>query len=374
MTFAAHDLKYVQLPVGWDATYLSNFSMADGMTFDRIVSDIEGALSLYNGETPWYNDFISVAGDDEIAVEYPQGTLVTEAHSEYTPPKGQRPDFTGHMLPVLERDLGFRFTYDFLKKGRMSRVDGTIRAGLDAFRQWDEYLIVRRALRRADDTGEANGLGAGGLSPGFAAPAANTGVDFQPPRFGGESFDTNHTHYLGYAAANLAVGLSAMINHLREHGHPAPYELWISTENVATVTALTNFVGIQPVTQIFPADVERVTRNPTTPMGSVPYYVGSYGDGQGADAWIRVVPRVPQNYYWMGKPYGFGDARNPFRVRFDRRWGPPGLMLIATKMNYPLDDAYLFQAKGVGVGEDRTNGVAMFIDAGAAWAEATVPQ
>lgn len=363
MTFQAHDLKYVALPVGWDAAYLENYRLSDGITFDRVVADINAALTMFNAERPWYADFITLT--DEIGVEYPQGTLETEAHSEYTPPKPQRTDFTGHMLPVLERDLGFRFTRDFFVKGRMNRVDGSIRAGLDAFRQYREYLVVRRALRRTDDSGAASGLGTSGLSPGFATAAANTGVDYIPPRWGGETFDANHEHYLGYAAGSLATGLKAMKNHLLEHGHQPPFELWISTEDEPTVGALTDFIDIQPVTVMYGSTTSQTVGRPAN--DTAPRYVGSI-----YDMYVRVVPRVPQYFYWAGKPYGQGDPRNPFRLRFDPRWGPEGVLFIADKMDYPLNDAYLFEAKGVGVGEDRTNGVAMRINAGEAWADATV--
>lgn len=363
MTFQAHDLKYVALPVGWDAAYLENYRMSDGISFAQVVGDINAALNLFNAEQPWYANFTTIT--DEVAVEYPQGNLETEPHSEYTPPKPQRTDFTGHMLPVLERDLGFRFTRDFFVKGRMSRVDGSIRAGLDAFRQYREQLIVRRALRRTDDSGESNGLGSSGLSPGFATTAASTGVDYIPPRWGGETFLNTHEHYLSYAAASLATGLKAMSNHLREHGHQPPFECWISTEDEATVGALTDFVDIQPTTVIYDATT---TQTIGVPAGmTAPRYIGSI-----YEMYVRVVPRVPQYYYFAAKPHGSGDPRNPFRVRFDPRWGPEGVLFIADKQSYPLDDAFLFEAKGVGVGEDRTNGVAMFIDAGATWADATV--
>lgn len=367
MTFAAHDLKYVALPVGWDATYLSVYRMADGITLDRVVADIEGALSMFNAERPWYWDFITFQDDPEV--EYAQGNLQVEDHSEYTPPKGQRPEYTGHMLPVKKVDLGFRFTMDFFKEGNMRRVDGSIRKGIDAFRQWREYLLIKRALQRADDSGASKGLGSSGLSPGFATAAANTGVDFIPDRYGGETFDANHEHYTSVAAANLQAGLNAQISNLREHGHPTPYETWVSTENAATIAALTGFVGPQPVTQIFGDDTARSSRPPAA--SEVPYVLGSYGISGGFDTWIRVVPRVPQHYYFTSKPYGHGDPRNPFRLRQDPRWGA-GTMLIATNSNYPLDDAYLFEALGAGVGEDRTNGAAMFVDAGATWADATV--
>ena len=154
MTFQAHDLKYVSIPIGWDASYLENFRLADGISFAEVVSDIEMALGAFNSESPWYADVITVT--DEPAVEYPQGDLTTEAHSEYTPPKPQRTDFTGHMLPVIERDLGFRFTRDFFVKGRMSRVDASIRAGIDAFRQRREY----EAFSAAFVAGKAGGDGA----------------------------------------------------------------------------------------------------------------------------------------------------------------------------------------------------------------------
>lgn len=371
MTLQTHDLKFVKLPVGHDQAYLKNYAMADGITLDRVVSETETALRLFNGEANWYDNFIYIT--NEPTVEYGQGDLATEPHSEYTPPRGQRADFTGHMLPVIKRDLGFRFTQDFFVEGSMRRVQDSIRAGIDAFRQYREYLIIRRALRRTDDTGQQNGLGSTGISPGFATAAANTGVDYQPRRYGGTTFDTDHEHYASVAAASLGAGLNARIATLREHGHPLPYEVWIPTASVATVAALTGFTKIQPVTQVFGADSDRSIAAPGS-NAEVPYYIGSYSDGTGADAWVRVVPRMPSNYYWAGKPYGFNDPRNPFYLRYDPRWGMEGLMLIATKMDYPLSESYLFEAKGVGAGMDRTNGTALFIDAGATWADATVSE
>jgi len=363
MTFQVHDLKYIALPVGWDAAYLEQYRMADGITFAQVVADINAALTLFNQEQPWYSSFVTLT--DQPEVEYPQGSLETEPHSEYTPPKPQRSDFTGHMLPVLERDLGFRFTRDFFVKGRMSRVDGSIRAGLDAFRQYREQQVVRRALRQADDSGASSGLGSSGLSPGFATAAASTGVDYTPPVWGGETFTSNHEHYLGYAAASLATGLKAMKNHLLEHGHMPPFEVWISTEDEPTVAALTDFVEVQPVTVMLGAATPQTTGVPANQ--TAPRYIGSI-----YEMYVRVVPRVPQYYYFAAKPYGQGDPRNPFRVRWDPRWGPEGVLYLADEVNYPLSGSYLFEAKGVGVGEDRTNGVAMFIDAGESWADAAV--
>ena len=371
MTFAVHDLKYVALPVGWDAAYLRNFRLADGVTFDRIVAEIEAALVAFNNEAAWYDNFITITPEPEV--EYAQGDLKTEAHSEYVPPRPQRPDFTGHMLPVLERDVGLRFTRDFLVKGRFSRVQATIRKSIDAWRQYREYLIIRRALRRADDIGASKGLGASGISPGFATDAANTGVNYQPPRYGGKAFTTAHDHYLGYTAANLDTGLKEMIRTLREHGHAPPFELWVSSTDAPTVAALGGFNQIQPTNQIFGDDTAR-SALPADTSGDVPYLIGTYGDGQSADANVRVVPRMPDNYYFLARPYGFGDMLSPFHVRYDPRWGSEGVMHIADKVAYPLADSYLFEAKGVGVGEDRTNGVAMFIDAGAAWVDATVSE
>jgi hypothetical protein len=363
MTVQVHDLKYISLPVGWDATYLKNYAMADGITFDRVVGDINQSLAMFNSEQKWYDNFIAIT--DQPEVEYPQGNLSVEDHTEYTPPKPQRTDFTGHMLPVLEKDLGYRFTRDFFVKGRFSRVQGSVRAGIDAFRQHQEYMIIKRALQRADDSGASKGLGTSGISPGFATTAANTGVDYIPPRYAGQTFLNTHEHYLSYAAASLATGIGVMINHLREHGHVPPYELWISDDDAATVGALTGFVNVTPVTQM-----AGTSSNQTVGVSAqldVPYYLGSY-----KECYVRVIPRMPQYYYFMSKPYGFNDMRNPFRMRFDPRWGAEGVMLMATDPSYPLSGAYLFEAKGVGVGEDRTNGVAMFIDAGATWADATV--
>jgi len=364
MTFQVHDLKFVSLPVGWDASYLEQYRMADGITFAQVVGDIDQALRLFNAEQPWYNNAITLT--DQPEVEYRQGgALVTEPHSEYTPPKPQRTDFTGHMLPVLERDLGFRFTRDFFVKGRMSMVDASIRAGIEAFRQYREQQIVRRALRRTDDSGAASGLGSSGLSPGFATTAGSTGVDFTPPPFGGETFASTHEHFLSYAAANLAAALKVMKNHLLEHGHQPPYEMWISTEDEATVAALTDFFDIQPVTVVYGSSTAQAVGVPGNGVGQ--RYIGSI-----YDMYVRVVPRVPQYYYFAYKPYGNGDPRNPFRVRYDPRWGAEGVQLLATNASYPLSDAYLFEAKGVGVGEDRTNGVSLFVDAGTTWSNATV--
>src|SRR5262245_6269577 len=166
MTFAVHDLKFVSLPAGWDAGYLSVYRMADGITLDRVVADINAALTLFNGEMPWYWNFITLQDDPEV--DYGQGNMVTEPHSEYTPTTPQRVEFTGHMLPVLERDNGLKFTQDFFVKGNMRRVDASIRGALDAYRQLNEAMIIRRALKRSDDSGATQGLGASGLSPGFA--------------------------------------------------------------------------------------------------------------------------------------------------------------------------------------------------------------
>lgn len=72
---------------------------------------------------------------------------------------------------------------------------------------------------------------------------------------------------------------------------------------------------------------------------------------------VKASARIPSGYWGVYKSYGPNDPRNPLRVRYHDTRGF-GLRLVVERLElYPLSGAIPQFAFGVGVGEDRTNGV-----------------
>lgn len=362
----------VQL-TGWDATALRNFALEDGTTYATIVQLMSAGLGALNAEL--YNDALisSLVGySDEPTVEYRTGASNGfEEHTEFGRADPKRADTDGHMIPLRSFDRMLGWTWDYIRKARMSQIDADIADAMKDARDLFSVRLLRRAFTRGDDSGLGLGLGSAGYSPGFATAAANTNVDFIPPSFGGTAFTSAHEHYVGAAggAWTTAILLDKAAE-LREHGHMPPYIGLVSQVDVAEIMALTGFVPTPNLTVNYGTGVSlanfAVNGDEITP--------GAYPFGALYDIMFYAVPRIPTDYGFFYKSYGANSQRNPLRVRVGRGLSRP-LFIAQTDPNagtgvYPIQNLMLFTEFGVGVG-DRTNGTAAYVN-NANWADATI--
>ena len=364
------DLSLLTLPVGWDATALENERMADGTTYAQVASMVNSAVAQLNAEIngdPLWSSLVSYT--DEAAYEYAVGTSGGfERHTEYGRADVKRGDTTGHMLPIAPWDRRLGWTWDYLRKARITQIEAGISDAIKDARDLFRVQTLTRLLKRGDDSGAGLGLGTGGYSPGFATAAASTGVDFVPPTVGGTSFTTAHEHYVGItgAAHTLALFQDAR-EELEEHGHVPPFTYLAGTTEETAIKNLTGFI---------PAADPNVRYGALQDVASRAAYYGANGVkfiGTIEGFEIFIVRGMPQYYGFGFKSYGANSGRNPLRVRVPI--GQRGVQVMAIpdpdggNANYPLQNLMLFTEFGVGVG-DRTNGTARYTNS-ATWADGT---
>lgn len=364
MALGWRDTRQLVTLTGVDADELSNLSLRDGTTYAQVVAEMNAALAALNGEL-LNGRWADIAYfTDEPEVEYRTGSGTTaERHTEYGRPDPRRAETEGHMLPLIPWDYALGWTWDYLRRARLSQVRADIRSGIDAMRNRYRVQLLTRLLKRGDDSGAASGLGATGLSPGFATAAASTGVDFTPPDNEGTSFTSNHEHYVGITggAFTLAVFQDAY-DELREHGHMPPFDAWIGTADRTTVEGLTGFVA--------PAD-SLIRAATTTDIAVVDpmQYIGVLENFR-----IREVRGIPQYYGVFFKSYGRNSPMNPLAVRLDDGERAPVVRAFPDPRAgagpvYPLQYLMLFTEFGVGV-NDRTAATPRYVNS-ATWADGT---
>lgn len=349
---------------GVDAPQLLKESLQDGTNLLTVTNLLTGALNGIAAEVqndPVYSSVWSMA--DSPIVSYRMGADFSfEDHTEYSRPSRSRAEVDGHMLPLKSYDLGLGWTWDYLRNAYTAQIEADIQSTVNAARKLVRTRLLNRILARTDDSGASKGLGAGGYSPGFATTAASTNVDFTPPEFAGTTFANTHEHYAAATTSLTSANAIVAMKNLREHGHVAPFDLWISAADEATYRAFTDFVS---------ASDPLVTPGSTTALVSLPPgYIGYLKDSY---ARVRIVDGLPTNYWFMFKSYGANNSQNPIRLRVGR--GESALRFVAfpdpnagASPASPLGTLIAWTEFGVGVG-DRTNGTLRYN--ASSWADGT---
>lgn len=364
------DTTSLVMLTGWDATALKSHQLRDGTTFLSIVGSMQDAMSGLNAEL--YNDPLwasMVSYTDTPELEYRIGSSNgMERHTEYGRPDAKRAQTDGHMLPYLEWDRGLGWTWDYLRRARMSQIEADIFDAVKDVKDRWRLQILTRVLTRGDDSGAAKGLGSSGYSPGFATAAASTNVDFTPPSYGGTAFTSDHEHYVPIAGGAFTAAVFTDVRlELMEHGHEPPYNMIIGSADAATVAGLTGFVKVAETNVRLGDDTAVATFGPQYNMN------GAYAIGTISDTVVWVTPGMPQYYGFAWKSYGPNSQRNPLRIRLDKGAERPQFIAMADPRSgngaWPLQYMMLFGGFGVGVG-DRTNGTPRYVN-NAAWSDGT---
>jgi hypothetical protein len=357
---------------GWDATALKNYDLENNTNIAAVVGEMSMALGALNAEftsSPLWSQLISVTDVPEL--EYRQGSSNGFGEfTEYGLADPKRADTTGHMLPLIAYDRRLEWTWDYLRQSRPSQIEADIADAIKDGRDKWRVQVLTRCLKRGDDSGAKLGLGTAGESPGFATAAASTGVDFTPPAWGGNSFDSDHEHYVGIAGGLFTAAVfSDAKAELREHGHEPPYNFIIGGSDESTVRGLTGFTEV-PELLVRYGGLQDLAMLPVQELSDG---TGAYAIGTIDDFAVWVVPGVPQYYGFGWKPYGSLSQRNPLKIRVRKGQSNPMVVAMTDPRNgnatHPLQNLMLFFEFGVGVA-DRTNGTARYTN-NATWADGT---
>lgn len=300
MPIGYNDLKNViRFPATWDLTYLRQWALKDGTTFDQVVSRVGAALVMFNREltSGYYSDLIQLTSNP--ALMYDTGSEAAELVklTEYTKPDPILGDLTGHMLPLNDYGGSLGWTYMALRRANNLDVDRDVRRLIERARNTWNKRVLERLFTTTVET-----LGTSGKSVPFA-DGGTADSTYIPITYQGRSFLYTHNHFLRNTAdaAGRTANLKAMVNHLYEHGALPPYDLIISEADVANWVAQAEFK--KPERGIFSTANIEVRAN--VPEET---YIGVVEVDRG---WARVKaePRVPTNYYGMVKLQSFKIGR-----------------------------------------------------------------
>jgi hypothetical protein len=362
-TLGLDDLKGLATPALWDLPELRRVQMQEGQTFDQVVRDVQGGIGALNASLltlPHYGDMLAVQDTPEL--EYPIGVSNgVEDATEYSVPTPKRGATTGHMLPLKPFDRSLGWTMMYLQKARRNKLDADVRSAVTDMRNhWQKKLLER--FFKAE--GETVGVTANASVPFVDAAATDTTYK-APDSPEGKTFATSHSHLLRTTPLDAAAVTTAMFT-IREHGHLSPFEIIASEADAATWKGMTGYKSPE-----WPGIVYHSSAGERAAIPDNSIYFGYIETSMGIGR-IWLTPRLPTNYFGTFKAYGSLDPRNPLRVRIDRTSGFGWRLIPGVWANAPQLVAVMWAEFGVGIGEDRTNGVLTYINAAGNYVTPTI--
>ena len=363
------DLKDMALPTGWDGAYITQQTLKDGTTFDEVFTRLATAAAAFNASLlnhTWLPLLAFQADEADFMPEYRQGARQGfEQSAEYAAPTVARSETSGHLIPLYPWDRALAWTWQYLRKARLTRIEADLIELTDSAMDIVEVRALRRLFRMEDDT-----VGSAGHSPGFVTAASS--ITYTPPEYKGQSFTSSHEHYLRQSTRGAAA--LAMARHLVEHGHQPPYEMFVHQLDAAAWAAVsddTNQVYFRPVQDVqFQYAVDETIMAPT--FARIQYF-GALDIKEVGPVLLRGLYRVPDEYCAMFKPYGANDMRNPLWWRGGDDPVAHNLVLYhLSSFGRQPDVATGFMEFGFGVGMDRTNGVLCQIAASGSYTTPTI--
>jgi hypothetical protein len=360
------------VPTGIDAGEIYKFTvLRKKMTAADLMRRMAAAVGGANEELiRTYGSVLNFTEGLSTTERQGEGSrTMTPTKAEFTEADAVRSENVGHMLRREKYEDALGWSQDWLEE-----------AATEDDVQNDLQLIIDRWINRVDYnfwtrvlTDDENAVGTAGYDTGWAI-GTGTNVDYIPPQYLSNVFDSTHTHYL--SEDDWDDLLEAMVATLREHGIGGRLLCIISESDLATVTALSNFAKIKPSEIMYTPGgnaSQPIAYTTGRPFEGVPgEMIGLYNSTRGLVE-VRYHPRVPQYYAWMTKPYGMGSPQNgPVIRQFPGKpWGLTPAVELTKHVNPRLEKVSFEADFGVGVW-NRLNGVAGFKDSGETWVDASI--
>lgn len=368
-----HTILDRALPTGVDGARLAQWQMRQGMTYSQFAGSLAQALAGFNQSLmDKWGFMFSIT--EEMHMEYPDGQDITPMQpiTDVDKPDEVRGTTIGHMIdmtPYGERVGGSR---RFFRDARMAKLQSTIRLAVDRARWRFEIDVFKRFF-----TNTEYAIGSAGWNVPFVRGTGGN-VDYTPPAYSGKKFTKTHNHFIGFDSGSKGFDdmLNGLADTVQEHGHEASFVGMVSMADVASYSALGNFVKfVAPVvttidrggatsgSQLF------ANGQPMVTGGVFGYYQSDFGLIE-----LRAFNRIPTGYAGLFKSYGQDDPRNPLAVRVhpDDGFGAYIVPETTDDRQYPLKRLTVEMEHGVGVGEDRTNGAVGYRVSGGAFANPNI--
>ena len=369
MFLGGRDLKDLVLPTGWDGTYLARRMLQDGTTYEAVANNVIAASAAFNAAMAGHDWLGSITFMTQSQrVRYREGAFQPwQRHTEHSLADSVRGQLQGHMIPRTKFDQGLGWTWDYFNDADLEQIQADIESFTDTAEDMYEREAMQRLFKNEDELVD----GSSGVAPG-PVNGGTSSVPFTPITYQGQSFDATHNHALRLATADGTAVLT-MVNHLAEHGHMAPFEMWVSHTDKAT------WMGINDTTnkiffRVVPRDDFIYRTDETRGRDGIPpeRYFGMFDTPEGA-VYLRSFRRLPANYAAMFRPYGAGSQRNPLRWWGSARFGNGIAPLTGMEFGYPQMAIVGYAEYGFGYGADRTNAVLLYVNASGNYVTPTIP-
>ncbi len=356
------------LPTGVDGTKMAQWRLRDGISFQEFVNRTANALGSLNSEMMNQWDYLFSLTEEDI-LEYEDGGSVTEMPeiTDLSDPDIIHGTTIGHMIELVPYGRAVGGSWRYFRDSRPAQIRSTLATLVRTARWRFEKKLLTRLL-----TNTETAIGSVGYNVPFVAGTGGA-VDYTPPAYDGEAFTSSHDHFV-FNNTGYAELLDAMVEHLVEHGHQAPYDAIVSDADVAAYAVLAKFKKLIRPDVIVVDRGGATTGNEFFARGTPMFDGGIFGyyESDRGPIALRASKRVPTDYASLFKSYGRNDERNPLKVRVHPDQGF-GLFITAQSSerdDYPVQKINIEFEFGVGVGMDRTNGVAGRQNS--AWANPTI--
>jgi hypothetical protein len=335
----------------WDKDEMNKVKLADGRGFTDVLEEADSAVQEASQafvDDPRFAGLLAV--QDMPEVEYSVGNTggVKELTDQGVPDprKGQT---AGHQVNLKDWGDALGWTLFGLRDRRTTQIEADIMTAVGSVQAHLQYLTLQSFFRM-----EAVTIGSSGKMVPFADGGTADSTYIPPTSPEGTSFANTHDHFLRHAAINDA-NVNAVIDHLWEHGHRGPFNIVASALDVSSFTGLTGYRKPQWNDLNYQQSAEiRAT------VVDNDLFIG-YFEGDKGIARIWINGRIPTAYWGAYKDYGALDPRNPLRARIAPVDGFGFKMVPGNWVNTPSQLAVYHARHGIGVGQDRTNGVCVYV-------------
>jgi hypothetical protein len=309
---------------------------------------------------------------EEMWMEYEQGGAVTPMPelTDEDRPRARKGSTIGHMVDTHAYGDAVGGTRRYMRQVRPSQIRSAISTIVRSAIWRFEIKLLERFFLNTEYA-----IGSAGFNVPFVRGTGGT-VDYAPPAFEGETFDTTHNHFVGFDSGTLDLDdvFEAGALALQHHGHAPPYQAIVSRADITTIGALPRVIQfVSPTVRVI--DRGGATSGAMFFQTGEPEY-GHFADYQTGAGLVNLwaTGRVPTGFVGMAKSYGQLNAKNPLTVRVMPGLGF-GISIVPETL--PDDDTPVKQLDvefefGVGVGSDRTNGYVAKLVAGGAYGNPTI--
>jgi len=348
-------------PTGVDGGRVLAFQLRNRKSAQEVVGEVAARLGAVNEQlVAKYARLIYVT--DSLYAYYTAGvagTAQTPKKVEFKQADPVRGDTSGHMLPLDDFEDAMGWTPIYLRDAHEAQLDADVDTIIARWTNRVEKDILTRMFTNTELA----------LGTGYSVPwAIGTGVNvpYIPQQYGGYSFDSTHTHFVGQTgtinAANTKLALEKMIGELVHHGISGRLIVMASEADRANYAGMTGFVKYIPgAFQVVAGSANAPVYVTEGELSGMPgEVIGFYLSDRGPVVEIRLSERVPTGYAWMGKSYGDRNSMNPIAIRVhpDVGFGLRPDPQLSQSVNPELDKVLFKGTHGIGVNQ-RLNGVAI---------------